>query len=197
MSLKQWAKNEVEIAKSINNDEYYNMCLDAALEAFNILCDQGHSGMSFGVTAGILNRLIETKPLSPIDDAPDVWNEVGTNAHQCKRYSGLFKDIIDGGTEQCVTYNDVNRFVCYDDSNPELPFHNGLVSRVLNQVFPIDFPYTPTRFKVMVHESLVDPRNGDFDTILIVKVILPNGEEQIINRLFTEKEGQFVEVEHL
>ena len=36
-----------------------------------------HSGFSIGITMNILNRLVQCKPLTPIEDTPDVWHEVG------------------------------------------------------------------------------------------------------------------------
>lgn len=194
MSLKKWAKHEVEIAKSNNNDEYYNRCLDAALEVFEKLCNQGHSGMSVSITAGILNRLIDTKPLTPIDDTADVWNEVGTNEYQCTRYSGLFKTITTAKDISGISYSDVNRFVCYDDSAPSLPFTSGIVTRALDKSFPITMPYFPEHIKVMVHESLANPKNGDFDTVHIISVEMPDGKIIEINKTLKEVDGVFVEI---
>ena len=53
MSLLEWAKNEVEIASKIERGDnpedefdYGCACYAGALEAFEVLCKQGHSGMS-------------------------------------------------------------------------------------------------------------------------------------------------------
>lgn len=68
--------------------------------------------MSIQITKSILNRLIDGKCLTPIEDDPDIWTKVefGENDpiqhFQCKRMSSLFKDVAEDGT---VTYSDVNR----------------------------------------------------------------------------------------
>lgn len=36
--------------------------------------EDGHSGMSIGITKNILNRLIAGKPLTPIVDTEDIWD---------------------------------------------------------------------------------------------------------------------------
>ena len=76
MSMSEWAKREVEIAckRERGDDENPNMsdygcaCYESALKAFESLCEDGHSGMSIGFTKAILDRMIDGKPLTPIDD---------------------------------------------------------------------------------------------------------------------------------
>ena len=75
MSMTEWAKREVEIAskrergdKPESEWDYGCACYDSALKAFESLCGDGHSGFSIGITKGILNRLIDGKPLTPIED---------------------------------------------------------------------------------------------------------------------------------
>lgn len=100
MSMMEWAKREVEIAskrergdKPESEWDYGCACYDSALKAFESLCGDGHSGFSIGITKGILNRLIEGKPLTPIEDTEDVWNVCsrgengGVATYQCKRMS--------------------------------------------------------------------------------------------------------------
>ena len=36
----------------------------------------GHSGFSIQITKSILNRLIDGKCLTPIEDTPDIWEDV-------------------------------------------------------------------------------------------------------------------------
>ena len=79
--MKEWAEREVQIAcKRENPDrkegewDYGCACYDSALKAFNSLMEDGHSGMSIEFTKQILNRLIDGKPLTPIEDTEDVWN---------------------------------------------------------------------------------------------------------------------------
>lgn len=193
--MSDFAINEIKIAKANSNDSYYNACLDAAYEAYKVIENQGHTGASISITMRILNRLVNSKPLSLIEDTPDVWCDVttymgGHPTYQCTRYSGLFKDITDTGT----TYSDVHRFVCYEIDKPDIPFTSVLVNHKLNEQFPISMPYYPETWKVYVKEFLSNPANGDFDTVHIIRAVKPNGEEIIINRYFTEENNKFVEI---
>ena len=87
MSMSEWAKKEVEIACKMENPnieldengmpkefDYGCSCYGSALKAFKSLCEDGHSGMSIGFTKQILNRLIDGKPLTPIEDAEEPGN---------------------------------------------------------------------------------------------------------------------------
>ena len=109
MSMMEWAKREVEIAskrergdKPESEWDYGCACYDSALKAFESLCGDGHSGFSIGITKGILNRLIEGKPLTPIEDTEDVWNVCsrgengGVATYQCKRMSKVRIKTEDG-----------------------------------------------------------------------------------------------------
>lgn len=81
MSMLEWAKNEVAIAskrergnKPEGEWDYGCACYDSAMRAFESLLGDGHSGMSIGFTKNILNRLIDGKPLTPIEDTEEVWS---------------------------------------------------------------------------------------------------------------------------
>lgn len=73
--MERWAENEVAIACRRENPDrkdgewdYGCACYESALKAFGSLCEDGHSGFSIGLTKAILNRLINNKPLLPIED---------------------------------------------------------------------------------------------------------------------------------
>jgi len=204
MSMSEWAKNEVELAKIANSkdgdelDDYVCACYESALNVFNLLCSQGHSGMSIGITKDILIRLIAGKPLTPIEDNEDVWSDRtyeypdGTVSRQCKRMSSLFKHIsLDGS----VNYHDVDRVLC-KNVNTGATFHGGFESRWYDETHPITFPYYPYSEPVMIYveELLYDPKNGDFDTITILRVVNPDGSREEINQHFAETESGYVEI---
>ena len=211
MSMLDWAKREVEIAcareKALSTEDgdwdYGCGCYQSALKAFKSLCEDGHSGYSIGITKYILNRLIEGKPLTPIEDTPDVWNDRtsinddGSMCYQCGRMSSLFKDVSADGT---VTYNDVDRVICFDINNPNLTYHNGFVSNIINEMYPITMPYMPGEpFYVAREDFLTDPKNGDFDTMGVL-YFKQGDRKQNINRFFKETETSWDEItkeEHL
>ena len=214
-NMLEWAKREIELACKRErgnrpNDEfdYECACYESALKAYKSLLEDGHSGMNIGYTVAglifrkhILDRLIEGKVLTPIEDTPDIWNdcaryeyEIGYSTQQCKRMSSLFKYIYDDGT---VKYKDINRFVCADKDRPSLTWHSGLIDKILDEKFPITMPYMPSDRPFMVYcsEALTDPKNGDFDTVAIWYVKKPNGVREEINRFFKEGEEDWVEID--
>lgn len=205
MSMLDWAKKEVEIActreKALSTEDgdwgYGRGCYQSALKAFESLCEDGHSGYSIGITKHILVRLIEGKPLTPIEDTPDVWDDRtsihgdGSMCYQCKRMSALFKDVSADGT---VTYNDVDRVICFDINNPNLTYHNGFVSNIINEMHPITMPYMPGEPVYVAREDfLTDPKNGDFDTMGVL-YFKQGDRKQNINRFFKETETGWDEI---
>lgn len=204
MSMLEWAKREVEIAcKRENPDkkegefDYGCACYESALKAFESLCEDGHSGMSIGFTKNILNRLIDGKPLTPIEDTDDVWSKRHRSkdlpyvTFQCKRMSSLFKMIYNDGH---VEYTDVDRYYCKDIDNPIVSYTSGLVTRIVDEMFPITMPYSPgPSIIVFCEDFLTDRNNGDYDTKAILYALKydENGDQKRIeiNRFFRVSVG--------
>ena len=203
MSILDWAKREVEIACKKENPErkegefdYGCACYESALKAFKSLTDDGHSGFSIKMTQSILNRLIDGKPLTPIEDVEDVWNycstdKDGTKMYQCSRISALFKDVYPDGT---VKYTDNDCHICININNHHDTYRNGLVGNIINEMFPITMPYFPGNpIKVYCEEFLTNKFNGDFDTFGVLYALKEEDGEQKkieINRYFREPVGE-------
>lgn len=199
MSMMDWAEREIELAcerERCHSDdrtdcEYGIACYQSALKAFKCLMEDEHSGFSIGVTMNFLNRLVDGKPLTPIEDIPESWNEVtryddGTAAEwQCSRMSSLFKNMHWDGE---ITYSDINRVVVTYVDNPGIMWHNGQATKIINEMFPITMPYWPPkgRYTVYAEDFLFDPACGDYDTIGYFYAIDPTGEKVEINRYFKE-----------
>ena len=204
-TMELWAENEVKIACHRENPgrkegefDYGCACYESALKAFRSLCEDEHSGASIMFTKAILNRLITRKPLTPIGDSEDMWNGVhgradGSKHYQCKRMSSLFKDIKADGT---VEYKDVDRFHGFNIANPHYSYHSGLIDTVMSELFPIKMPYMPLidAYRVYTEDFLVDPKNGDYDTVGILYAVTPQGEKVEINRYFKETPVGFDEI---
>lgn len=207
MSMSEWAKNEIEIAckrergdKNPDEWDYGCACYESAYKAFLSLMDDEHSGFSIGVRKSILNRLIDGKPLTPIEDTPDIWGDDAIcefdncTTYQCKRMSSLFKDVYKDGT---VKYHDVNRFYCCDrDNHNSCGWYDEFISQLLDTLFPIVMPYNPASkpWYVYCTDGLSDPKNGVFDTIGIWYILKPDGERVEINRFFKEGEDDWIEI---
>ncbi|MCF0126035.1 MAG: hypothetical protein HUJ68_09850 [Clostridia bacterium] len=201
MSLSEWAENEVKIA-SEKEDDYGKLCYESALKAFKSLMDDGHSGMSFGITKNILIRLMEEKPLKPIEDTEDVWvknlwEKDGKEncSYQCKRMSSLFKEIKDGKT----TYHDVGRAVYREFNGHDwMTWGNGDVARLIDEMFPIIFPYYPPAGKYIVEGFSFDSVNaqpGEVDTKAYWTLKEPEGKIHKLNKFYIEKDEKWVETD--
>lgn len=207
-ALIEWAEREIEIACKRENPNRKNnewdcgcACYESALKALKSLAKDGHSGFSISITKNILNRLIDRKPLTPINGDEDEWNFIHENkekkylCYQNKRMSSLFKDVYDDGT---IKYSDNNRIIMVDVDNPKSSWHNGFVQKIAEEyIGEIEMPYMPMEkpYVVYCEEFLTDEKNGDFDTIGILYYIDPiKNETHTICRYFKESEHEFVEI---
>lgn len=202
--MNNWAKNEINIALSKeDSNEYVKGVYNSALKAFISLCNDGHSGMSIGITKQILDRLIDCKPLTPLTGEDDEWVNANMNDEGCpdilyqnKRCTSVFKRVNKSTGE--ITYNDVDRFVCENIHNSNLTFYSGFIIDKVKSYFPtITMPYNPPSRKIVIYceDFLVDPSNGDFDTQGIFYAInKETGEKVDINLYLAEKDGKMVEI---
>lgn len=201
MSMSQWAKIEIELAckrerddKDPNEWDYGVACYESAYKAFKSLMEDEHSGCIIELTMSILKRLVQCQPLTPIEDTPDIWHEVGFTKTglvknlQCSRMSSLWKNTYPDGT---VTYSDNNRVTTYYIDHPTVGWHSGLSVKLIDELFPIAMPYYPNSnpYKVYAYQGLTDPKNGDWDTTAVLYVITPDGERVEINRYFDDTDG--------
>lgn len=215
MGMYEWAEQECRIAcKKENPDfnfdsedfDYRCSCYKSALKAYKSLCEDGHSGTSFSFTRRILERLMESQPLTPITDEDffiihpeyaiesDKWlTEHGLKSEiQCPRMSSLFrKETLDGK----VSYSDIDRAYCINIEDPSDTYSSSK-DRVVDEFFPITMPYIPEKgkYKVYCQTFLTDKKNGDFDTQAILYFITPDGKRVDVNRYQTEKNGKMVDI---
>lgn len=196
MSMSDWARREVEIAckreapdRKDGEWDYGCGCYESALKAYLSLMDDGHSGMSFSFTAAILKRLLEGKPLTPIEDVPEVWDELygwadDSKHYQCNRMTSLFKDVSADGT---ATYHDTERYYCKEVESGAT-YKCGLESKMLDELHPITMPYNPSLgyYVFTVKEGLTNRKNGDFDAKAIITLKCPDGTVERIDRFYAE-----------
>lgn len=213
MSLNEWGLNEIRLAIKHEKDEaeeagkpedamYGIECYKSAYKAFRSLALDGHSGLSIRITQKILNRLIDCKPLTAIEDSPEVWKRCEDihyeskgikEVYQCVRYGSLFKHVYKDGT---VKYEDIDRVVIKkandaEDNivwvdNEKRTYSRGLVRSILDDLFPITMPYIPpdNPYICYVNEYLTDRKNGYIDTLSFQKVISPDGEQIVIGKYY-------------
>lgn len=199
MSLIDWAKKEVDIACKSKNSNRKIGGYESALKAFESLCNDGHSGVSIKITQNILNRLIDGKPLTPIEDVDDVWESAyvrndGTKSYQCKRMSSLFKRVHPDGS---ITYNNNNRYVAVDIDNINCGYHANYIDVIMDEIIgPITMPYIPEPkpYYVFCEDFLFDYNNGDFDTVGLLFYKDQDGNKIELNIYLAEKDNEFVRI---
>ena len=208
-NMELWAENEVmmtckRVAPDRKDGEWDYGCAlyESALKAFRSLCEDGHSSRSIGFTKAILNRLIDRKPLLPIEDTDEVWSDISDMSglkgeernYKCKRMSSLFKYVYANGT---VKYRDVDRYYAVNINCPDARYRSELIDTVMDELYPITMPYMPAdrAFKIYTEDFLVDPAKGDYDTIGILYVITPSMDKVAINRYFKEAPNGFAEID--
>lgn len=204
LSVVEWAKDEVmlAIAKAKHSDGYFEGiedCYKSALAAYSALFEgpgEGATGNSFQVTASILKRLLDLKPLTPIEDVPEAWLMVTEDDYvvefQSRRMPALFKRI-DKKTGE-VTFCDHDAVICYDDAG--IPYHNGFIVRRVLEKYPIQMPYqAENKYKVKVSDFSTTGEPGEFDTIFVKSVTLPDGKTETLNWYYKETKNGFEPIE--
>lgn len=216
-AMQLWVEHEIKIAidrehaadkadcekqgKKYNPKEfsYGGAIYESALRAFKSLLKDGHSGMSWAFTTSVLNRMMQHKVLTPLQGTDDEWCECkiknmdGVQDFQNVRQSSLFKHVDPDGS---VRYSDIDRVVCVDQDDPRDVHHFGLSSKVVDEFFPLTFPYMPTDepYKVIDKIFSSDGKPGEFDTVGVIKVVTPEGEEKLVGRYYKEDGDTFVEI---
>lgn len=178
--------------------DYEGECYKSALKAFKSICDDGHSGLSYSISARILKRMLDGLPLEKIketdftDDDMSWVEDDGTKHIMCDKMFSLWKEIHPDGT---VTYSDQDR-VAGINADEGYSFYAKFVSDLINERYPITMPYYPDgrQYKVYVRDFLVYPENGDYDTRAILYIETPKGEKIEINKFYHEKNGEMVEI---
>lgn len=181
-------EKEIKLAKEVS-DEYGSNCLDSAKKAYMSLLDDGHSGYSISFTKNILNRMIDSLPLTPIEDNEDTWASDystrydGTRVYYCKRMSGLFKVIHPDGT---VSFRDINRSYYIDIAHEDSTWSSKWVRNLVDKLYPIAMPYYPDSRKYKVRAETYGKRIGEYDIYHIIDLQLPDGTVILIDKYFKE-----------
>lgn len=104
------------------------------------------------------------------------------------KFRSLIKVIDDDGS---IIYKDLNRTLSIiDNENPDDMWQHGFISSIIDKMYPIKLPYHPcsdARYIVHADYFRLDPKNIDYDTIVIKYMIdQTNGEKIEIYRIFTD-----------
>ena len=200
----KWAKNEVKLAHKRDKEHieeygavtvrYLNYCLKSALRAYKRLCKDNHTNRSLALTQLNLNRLIEGKTLSEIeDDEKGLWtmthHKNGETEYQCNRMPSLFKYTYSNGI---VRYRDLNRWRCVDADNGVI-HRNCAVEFILEKLFPLKLPYVPVTNFVYCREYRED--TNFVDTISILFIDSETCSHVALNKYFKKDGKEWVEID--
>ena len=206
MNQLDWARNEIELARSCSGDSeldaYYDACCISALKAYESLYNDDHSGLSWSITKSILMRLMNDEPLSRITDDDFTTNSVIEDTPewlksrglisdiQCSRMSSLFKKTYEDGR---VEYLDIYRTRTYSGGS-DVPYNSGWVNRIVHEMYPITMPYYPEHFIAYVDEFKSPNCKSDYDCAILKSLQHPDGTVEDINKYCIECNGSFIEV---
>lgn len=142
-NLIDYAKRELDLigmTEDTDSDLNYHI-RKHILKMVYEFSEEGHTGASAAYTIGILTKLLDYKPLTPLTGKDDEWAEVsfGSNMrYQNKRCFHVFKDK-DGrayDSEGVVFYD----YYTGEDGRQHKSHYTCSESRVY-----IEFPYTPIK----------------------------------------------------
>lgn len=190
MEIKEWARREVERAKlaeyidpagAANDQEievfrienaYVDSIYDMALDLFNRVLDQKHSGASIGLTLKTFNRLASLRTLTPLTGEETEWGteldrdaiEAGLQKYnqQNNRDSRVFRFLKEDGAyryeyieilnvinsqEVWQKYPPVDDPGTLDESHPLVQSYINERKRIRNELqASISFPYDPVTY---------------------------------------------------
>jgi hypothetical protein len=140
-STLEKAKHELDlIGMTANNKDEMNKDMRKhILEIIKTFSKQGHSGFSANYAIGILSKLLQHKPLSPLTGNDNEWEDVSVMSqcknkdkwYQNKRASNVFKEIKNG------------KVFTYDIYGKSFVDKDGISYSNKNSKVKVKFPYTP------------------------------------------------------
>lgn len=211
--VKEIAKREVELAIEENRVDH-NKKLDRVYkEALKLFCDfmdgVAEAQVPEAAVYSVFSQLMDQNPLTPIEDKKDDWilvegfdpalgsEEYPTySLYRNKRKPSLYKKVMYGKEGPEITFSDTNRAISVDVDTKSFRL-SGMGLAVLDEMFPITFPYEPIG-KIKIYEEKIkyhEESMGDYDTLGILYFRFIDGRMVKVDRFFKKKDGgEFKEV---
>lgn len=146
MSLRSYAESELNRIGMKDNDPTgdsleYSMRTNI-LRIIDEFSNEGHSGSSASYAIGIISKLLQFHPLTPLTGEDDEWNEIGTQMgmgtiYQNRRCSNVFKDDSGAYWSEGIVFWEWYTDEKVGDGKPFKTYFTSKDSRV-----PIEFPWT-------------------------------------------------------
>lgn len=152
MSLVDYANRELDILGLGTNDltgESLEYSLrENILRIIQEFSDEGHSGSSASYAIGIITKLLQFKPLTPLTGEDSEWNysydsEYYGKVYQNKRASSVFKDDRGAYWSDGIVFWEWYSSPDIDDGKPYKTYFTSKDSKVMIEEFPWTMPDKP------------------------------------------------------
>ena len=201
MDKQKWADKEIqlfcnEFKDEDEKDEYIRACIDAAilsLTVYSVILKDEKTDSN--LTLSIVEQLSKGLPLTPIMNREDDWELLSSDRvpsdenykkiYRCTRYHKLYRGIK---KDDSITYFEMERVKAYDMDHLH-GFTGQLFTKVVEELYPITFPYVPTgTYKVFCDRFFSGERKDGQDTLYntmcIRAVMTPDGERTSIMKFY-------------
>lgn len=176
-------------------------CEEAAIYAVKAALDayRNKDTMSIPIFLDCFTKLMTGVPLTDLSGEDEMWewNEEGDMAYH-KRYPALVKyrrsGVVGRLTERIV---DQGRYYCVDVSeNIKGKFYGGIGASILNELFPVEFPYQVPleKFAVFVDNEKPDKETGIFTLVGVEAIRKPSGVIIKVNKYFKYVDGCYQQI---
>lgn len=217
--MKEWARREVDLAKSWLNvkdetaKEMVSEEYEAAYRSYCNFLDEYEKLENTKIIKTVFMQLLHEENLSPIVESEDDWVLVegfdpaagnenpGFSIYQCKRRNSVFKKVTydrKTGEEESVAFRDIDRAVCIDINKPDTMYTGGMGPLLLDEMMPITLPYSPCGKTRIFTEDFKyhEEYEGDMDTVGVLYFRMPDGTMKEVKRYFKEdhESKQMVEI---
>lgn len=211
--LKEIARHEVELALEENRVDHNEKLDQVYKEALRIFCDfmdgVAEAQVPEAAVYSVFSQLMDQNPLTPIEDKKDEWDLVEGfdpalgneelpeySLYQNRRRRSLYKKVMYGKEGPEITFSDVDRAISVDINTNALR-NGGMGLAVLDEMFPITFPYEPIgRIKIYDERIKYNKESTeDYDTLAILYFRFSDGRTVKVYRFFKKKDGgEFEEI---
>ena len=147
MTMTDWANNEIKLFKQRASEEDKGH-IEAVAPAYRELMEDGHSGMSIGVTRGLINGLVNAK-----EENPDKWAEERKAKEKASKKEAGDEGFIEYACA-CVDSAAKAYKAMLKVENPVSDMAKELLNRLIKGQ-PL-LPITEEDFKAALHRPLED-----------------------------------------
>lgn len=206
--MKELARHEVKLAIEENRVDHDEKLDRVYKEALRLFCDfmdgVAEAQLPEAAVYSVFSQLVDRNPLTPIEDKKGGWilvegfdPAVGNEEHpeyslyRNTRRPSLYKKVMYGKKGPEITFSDINRAISVDVDTKALR-NGGMGLAVLDEMFPIAFPYEPIG-KIKIYEEKIkyhEENAGDYDTLGILYFRFADGRMVKVDRFFKKKDGR-------